>query len=225
MSNTHLQNINLEKLNESYVILSPSQRITKFYQDFSTKETLVTSSFGTTAVMLLHLISEVNKKQKIYFIDTTFHFEETIAYKENLTNSFNLEVEDVLPDPTHNKLTRESKSWEKEAGLCCMVNKVITLDAVKVNYKYWISGRMAYQNHFRTKLNVFEISGNHLKFNPLIDVSSADWNKYIEKFRLPKHPLLPKGYGSVSCTHCTVKGEGRSGRWKGKVKTECGLHS
>lgn len=225
MKPKHLRHINISELNAKFLPFSPTQRIVEFYKLFNTTDVLVTSSFGTTSVMLLHLIQTINKKQEIHFVDTTFHFPETIDYKSKLSASLDLKITDILPDPTHNRMTREDKSWEKEAGLCCMVNKVITLDAVKVNYKFWMTGMMSYQTHFRSGLEIFEISGNHLKFHPLIDVTSSFWNYYVEQHNLPKHPLLKEGYGSVGCTHCTIKGTGRSGRWAGKAKTECGLHT
>jgi len=83
---------------------------------------------------------------------------------------------------------------------------------------------IGFQNDFRSSLPIFEKIGGVLKFCPIIDQSREEVKKYIEFFKLPKHPLEAEGYGSVGCTNCTEKGEGRSGRWKALGKTECGLH-
>jgi phosphoadenosine phosphosulfate reductase len=63
-----------------------------------------------------------------------------------------------------------------------------------------------------------------IKFNPMIDVTKEQRDSYIEEHDLPFHPLVAEGYNSIGCSHCTFKGEGREGRWKGQQKTECGLH-
>jgi len=223
--NAAYQHLDLQALNKEFKPLSPAQRIMRLYNLVQQNDVMYTSSFGTTAVMLLHLISQFRKQQKVHFINTTFHFNETLQYKQLLTEKLGLKVLEVLPDVTQNEITRRDRSWEHEPDLCCMVNKVITLDSVKVNYKVWITGMMAYQTHFRLGMDIFTWQDSWLKFNPLIDVSASDWASYVKQHNLPKHPLLAEGYGSVGCTHCTLKGQGRNGRWANQSKTECGLHS
>jgi phosphoadenosine phosphosulfate reductase len=83
---------------------------------------------------------------------------------------------------------------------------------------------MAYQTDFRKNLRVWEEQGDLMKFHPLIDIEEGEFLYQTGLNKLPQHPLLDLGFGSVGCTHCTVKGEGRSGRWADKEKTECGLH-
>ncbi|HET7360591.1 MAG TPA: phosphoadenosine phosphosulfate reductase family protein, partial [Salinimicrobium sp.] len=91
-------------------------------------------------------------------------------------------------------------------------------------YTLWVSGLMEWQSDHRATLNIFEKRGEIVKFYPLLDVSKAERDEYIEKHQLPFHPLVAKGYSSIGCTHCTVPGEDRSGRWNNNPKTECGLH-
>ena len=83
---------------------------------------------------------------------------------------------------------------------------------------------MRWQTDHREQMNIFEERRGIIKFNPMIDVSKAERDDYIREHNLPFHPLVSCGYSSIGCTHCTVPGEGRSGRWSGKPKTECGLH-
>lgn len=212
----------LDKLNKKYLPLSPEERIQMLYKDFS--KILFTSSFGTTAVYLIHLFNKIKPDETIYFLDTTYHFDETIAYKNQLTSLLNLHVVDIKPEEWKNKFTLKEKTWNTDPDLCCSINKVEPLDNLKPGFEVWVSGLMSTQNKHREGLKVFEQKGDIIKFYPLIDLKEKEVAKYIKKNNLPNHPLLSKGYSSVGCTHCTVEGKGRSGRWINKSKTECGLH-
>lgn len=212
----------LEELNKKYSVLSPKDRIIELYKDFD--KVLFTSSFGTTAAFLLHLFNSVKPDQQIYFLDTTYHFNETLDYKNNLTALLNLNVIDIKPEEWKNKFTTEDKTWNSDPDLCCSINKVEPLDKIKPNFQVWVSGLMSSQNKYRGTLKVFEEKDGILKFYPLVDLKEQDALDYIKKNNLPEHPLLKAGFSSVGCFHCTVAGKGRSGRWVNKSKTECGLH-
>lgn len=215
----------IAELNAIFESLTYRERIQKIYELFQVEDILVTSSFGTNSVFLLHLISEINLDQEITFIDTTYHFSETIQFKDKLINEYGLKVKDIAPDPIQNKLTTEESWWEEHPNMCCTVNKIVPLDSVIAKYKIWVSGLMGYQTDHRQKLKVFEDRGDIIKFHPLIDIPEAEYLYQKGLKKLPDHPLTKEGYGSVGCTHCTIKGEDRSGRWKSKGKTECGLHT
>jgi phosphoadenosine phosphosulfate reductase len=217
-------NLNLNYLNEKYRLLSPTERIVQFYKDFRQEDILVTSSFGTSSAILLHLVAQVNPSQDVHFIDTTYLFEETHAYKEALKEKLGVNIISILPDQWKSDFTTQDKTWEKDPNLCCSVNKVEPFDEVKKEYKVWVSGLMAYQTPFRKGLEIFEKDGNIIKFYPIVDVAPYFVRGYFTKYDLPQHPLLAKGYSSVGCKHCTEKGEDRSGRWMNTSKTECGLH-
>lgn len=217
-----MKNRNIAELNEKYGPLSPAERVKEFYSDFS--KVLFTSSFGTTSAILIHLFSKVKPDQKIYFLDTTYHFVETLQYKDQLTNQFHLNVETVLPEDWKNSFTRDDQTWSKDPDLCCSINKVEPLDKIKAGFEVWVSGLMQSQNSYRRKMDVFEQKDGIIKFYPIIDMTTEDSNRYIEANGLPPHPLLAHGFASVGCIHCTVKGRGREGRWVNRNKTECGLH-
>ncbi len=213
----------VDKLNEKYAKLTPVNRLRELYNDFDTEKVLVTSSFGTSSSFLLKLLSEANKKQKVYFIDTKYLFEGTIAYKNQLSQLLGLEILSVEPDPRDNEFTTRNETWKSDPDFCCMINKVNPLNKIKPNYDVWVSGVMSHQNNFRRNMQIFEKNGM-LKFNPILDVKDDELRDFIKTHQLPEHPLVKKGFGSVGCVHCTVKGEGRNGRWAGQNKTECGLH-
>jgi phosphoadenosine phosphosulfate reductase len=214
--------MNINELNKKYLTLSPEERINELYSDFS--KVLFTSSFGTTSAFLLHLFHEVKPDETIYFLDTTYHFNETIAYKEELAKLLNLKVIDVKPEVWKNNFTLQDKTWNSDPDLCCSINKVEPIDKIKINFDVWVSGLMSSQNTHRGNLKVFEQKDDIIKFYPLIDQSEKIAKGYMKKHHLPEHPLLKAGYNSVGCFHCTVAGKGRSGRWVNKSKTECGLH-
>lgn len=216
--------IGLDEFNLRYSYLSPEQRIRKIYEDFEPGKVLVTSSFGTSSVYLLDLIHKINPKQAIYFIDTKFHFQETLAYKRRLIQLYDLHVIDVVPEKRDNEFSQEHKIWLTDPDLCCSLNKVKPVDLIKDRYDIWISGLSNHQTANRRDMSIFEDKGDLIKFHPILDVSAEDIKKHIIRKNLPVHPLKFMGYGSVGCTHCTVKGSERSGRWVGLDKTECGLH-
>lgn len=214
--------MNLDQLNEKYLPLSPEDRVRELYTDFG--NVLFTSSFGTSSVILLHLFSRIRPEQEVLFLDTTYHFAETLEYKELLTRQLRLNVKNVLPEDWKNKFTREDQTWSKDPDLCCSINKVEPLDKLKSGYDVWVSGLMQSQNTHRKQMPVFEQKNDLIKFYPIIDLSAADAKAYLEKNELPPHPLIAHGFHSVGCIHCTVKGRGREGRWVNRSKTECGLH-
>jgi len=211
-------------LNKTYSSLSPKNRIEKLYDDFEIERIMLTSSFAATSAFLLKLVSEVNNHQQVYFIDTGYHFEETLKYKKQLTDTYNLKVTSISALKEEHDFTTKDKTWTKNPDFCCSINKVNPLHRVKKNYDIWISGLMKWQSDHRSSLDIFEIRGDVLKFYPLLDVTKEERDQYIATHELPFHPLVAKGYQSIGCKHCTVPGEDRSGRWNNNPKTECGLH-
>jgi len=211
-------------LNEKYLPLGFEQRIHTLYQDFAPEKVLVTSSFAATSAYFLHIISRMRPQQLIHFIDTGYHFPETLDYRRYLTELFKLKVEDVRAEDWQHQFTVDDKTYERDPDYCCSVNKIQPLEAVKLNFQVWVSSLMRWQTDHRAGLPVFELRRGILKFNPMIDVTREERDRYIGEHQLPFHPLVARGYSSIGCTHCTVAGDGRTGRWIGKPKTECGLH-
>ena len=219
-----LSHEDIAALNRAYEPLDFEQRIARLYQDFAPEKVLVTSSFAATSAYFLHIISGIRPEQVIHFINTGFHFPETMEYKRCLSEQYNLTVEDINPDPHHHAYAESEQLWDKDPDLCCSVNKVQPLEEVKENFHVWVSSLMGWQTEHRANLDIFEERRGIIKFNPMIDVTREQRDEYIRTHDLPFHPLVDEGYSSIGCTHCTVKGDGRAGRWQGKEKTECGLH-
>jgi phosphoadenosine phosphosulfate reductase len=212
------------KLNERYQPLNFEARLNMLYQDFKPEKVMVTSSFAATSAYFLHIISRFRPEQVIFFIDTGFHFPETLLYRDYLIGLYHLKVKDLKADSYQHQYSENEKLYEKDPDFCCTINKISSLEAIKPNYDIWMSSLMSWQTDHRAGLAIFEERRGIIKFNPMIDVSREERDAYILEHKLPFHPLVNEGYTSIGCTHCTVKGEGRSGRWMGKPKTECGLH-
>lgn len=128
------------------------------------------------------------------------------------------------PTPRKTHSPPKSNGGRSIPAYAAPYNKVVPLDPIKAQHKVWVSGLMAYQTEFRSHLRVFERQGDILKFHPLIDIEEGEVLYQFSLNNLPKHPLEDMGYGSIGCTHCTKKGEGRDGRFQGQGRTECGLH-
>lgn len=214
----------LQVLNKKYKALPVKERIQALYKDFDVNEVMLTSSFAATSAFLLKLFSEVNQQQEVFFIDTGYHFEETLRYKKKLSQKYGLNVKSITALAEEHAFTQKDETWKKNPNFCCSINKVKPLEAIKKKYSIWVSGLMEWQSDHRAALNIFEQRGDILKFYPLLDVSKKERDAYIEKHQLPFHPLVAKGYHSIGCKHCTVPGKDRSGRWNNSPKTECGLH-
>lgn len=219
-----LSSSEVERLNKKYKPLSIERRVEELYRDFEVEEIMLTSSFAATSAILLKIFSTVNRDQPVFFIDTGYHFEETLKYKQELTALYNLNVKSIGALKKEHLLTLKDRTWEKNPDYCCYLNKVKPLDLIKKNYTLWVSGLMEWQSDHRATLNIFEQRGEILKFYPLLDVTQEQRDAFIDEHTLPFHPLKAQGYNSIGCTHCTSPGEDRSGRWNNNPKTECGLH-
>ncbi|GAB4131976.1 MAG: phosphoadenylyl-sulfate reductase [Bacteroidia bacterium] len=209
---------------ERYIRLTPEERMSQLFEDFTPEKILVTSSFGTTSGIVLSLLSKVSPGHPVYFLDTTYHFAETHQYRQTLTRLLNLNVVHVLPEEWKNRFTQQDQTWSKDPDLCCSINKVEPLDRIKPQFNIWISGLMQSQNSFRKTLDIFDARKDITKFYPIIDFTQEQAMQYMKENNIPDHPLLKHGFHSVGCIHCTVKGRGREGRWVNRSKTECGLH-
>ena len=195
--------MNIKELNQSYQSLSFQERLEKLFQDYKQDQILLTSSFGTTSMALLHLLSKVKPGHPVHFIDTSYHCPETLAYRDQLMNDLDLQIVEVKAEVKKNRFTKENQTWRFNQDLCCFINKVEPLDTIKGNYSVWVSGLLGFQNIHRKNLDLFELKDGLLKFHPLIDMSKEDLDLYRQLFELPTHPLIHQGFDSVGCTHCT----------------------
>jgi phosphoadenosine phosphosulfate reductase len=189
------------------------------------------SSFGADSAVLLHMAAEIDKNLPVIFIDTRVLFPETLAYRDELVSHLGLtNVATIWP--RSDLLEREDTEnflWATNPDRCCEIRKVLPLAEALDGYDAWISGRKRFQAPSRSNLALFESEGGRIKINPLAHWTARRVLSYLEAHGLPRHPLVAKNYPSIGCIPCTTAvkpGEDdRAGRWRGREKVECGLHT
>lgn len=194
-------------------------------------EIALVSSFGAESAVLLHLVAQVAPDLPVLFIDTGKHFAQTPLYRRNLAKKLGLtNVQDLTPDTE--ELAAEDPNgdlWRRDTDACCTLRKVRPLNSALQNYGAWITGRKQFHGGARLSLPVVEHKGDHFKVNPIVSWDPSDIETYFEAHDLPPHPLVEQGFASIGCWPCThpvANGEDvRAGRWRGKSKTECGIHT
>lgn len=188
------------------------------------------SSFGAESIVLLHMIAKIDRTTPVIFLNTGFLFPETLDYQRSVAEKFRLtNVREVTPDRTELFLNDpDARLHRNHADECCDLRKVRPLARALEPFEAWITGRKQIHGGKRVDLPLFEADGTRLKLNPLTRWSRGDLANYIRRNGLPLHPLVGKGYTSIGCEPCTTRvrdGEDpRAGRWRGKAKTECGIH-
>lgn len=201
------------------------------YQDQGRK-LFTTSSFQTHSIVLLHLLSRIDKSIPVYCLNTGFLFPETLAYKDQLADEFGLNMIEIKPD-VPKSLQKDSEGkllFASDPDRCCYYNKVQPMDRLLSDYDIWINGIRKDQNANRAKMNIEEKSKfDTIRFHPMLEWTNKMIFDYIREYQLPKHPLDAVGYSSIGCEPCTRKPSlemmEREARWYGMNKTECGLHT
>jgi phosphoadenosine phosphosulfate reductase len=189
------------------------------------------SSFGAESVVLLHLVSVIAPETPVLFIDTRMLFPETLEYQREVAEKLHLcDLRTIrAPQPRVAFEDPENSLHQFNTDACCHVRKVEPLERALEQFDGWITGRKRYQGTSRTAVEFFEAENDiRIKVNPLAHWGREDLEEYIVNNRLPRHPLVAKGFPSIGCAPCTTAvqpGEDpRSGRWRGSDKTECGIH-
>ena len=196
---------------------------------------VATTSFGRDAALLLHHLHRLEIPIRIFFMDTGFHFPETLEYRDSLTRAFDLRVQTVSSDdPGRRRYAEEGNGGLRiiDTDACCGINKVevqrrfLALPDVKA----FVTGIRRDQGPSRASTPFAQIQRDRVKIAAFADWPQNDVDLYLRLWELPEHPLASQGYTSIGCSPvtCTRKplpGENaRSGRWAGEAKTECGIH-
>ncbi len=191
------------------------------------------SSFGAESVVLLHMISVMDRTTPVLFIDTEMLFPETLDYQAELAARLRLTDLRIVTARREDVLLRDNEGLLHQADpdACCALRKTEPLQRALEPFDAWVTGRKRYQGGQRVALEFFEPepdNKNRLKVNPLARWDRQDVQDYIAENRLPRHPLVAKGFPSIGCAPCTTKVEPgedeRAGRWRDIDKTECGIH-
>ncbi len=189
------------------------------------------SSFGAESVALLHMLSVMDRSTPVLFLDTEMLFPETLAYQLEVTERLGLtNVQIIRPDRERTFLRDpDGQLHRSNPDACCALRKTEPLQQALWGYDAWITGRKRFQGAKRTDLEFFESEADlRIKVNPLVHWTRDDVQDYMINNRLPRHPLVARGFPSIGCAPCTSAvrpGEDpRAGRWRGRTKQECGIH-
>lgn len=210
---------------------SPGE-ILAWVTDTFAPDAVLTMSFQHEGVVIAHMLREIAPDTPVLFIDTGYHFPETLAYRDKLVEQFGLQITNLSASmPRGEFLARHGdKLYESDPDLCCKINKVDPMQLALNGVAAWINGRRRDQASTRTGMPILErLGGGIVKINPLANWKAKDTWEYMQKHDIPTHPLFDQGYASIGCAPCTrpiLAGEDeRAGRWAGRGKTECGLHT
>ncbi|MFO1111240.1 MAG: phosphoadenylyl-sulfate reductase [Bradyrhizobium sp.] len=210
---------------------SPAEVIAAALKIVGRERLALVSSFGTESAALLKVMADVDPAIPVIFLDTGWLFQETLDYRDRLTQRLGLtDVRSVKP--LEEALLREDPDrelWFSDPDACCRIRKVEPLARALEPFSAWINGRKRFQGGARAVIPVVEQDGARLKFNPFANVSREEIEAIYKSADLPPHPLVAKGFLSVGCMPCTSRSEAdedaRAGRWRGSSKTECGIHT
>jgi len=210
---------------------SPAEVVAAALHTVGREHLAVVSSFGTESAALLKVMADVDPAIPVIFLDTGWLFEETLAYRDTLIATLGLrDVRSIKPlEDTLSQQDPDRELWFSDPDACCRIRKVEPLARALAPFSAWINGRKRFQGGARAAIAVVEDDGARLKFNPFANVSREQIQAIYATANLPPHPLAASGYLSVGCMPCTSRTspdeDARAGRWRGRAKTECGIHT
>jgi phosphoadenosine phosphosulfate reductase len=176
-----------------------------------------------TDAVLVDLVARVAPQTEVVFLDTQYHFDETLATLDVVRQRYPVRLTVRRPDVPRDDL------WRTDTDACCAVRKVAPLEQALAGKEAWLSGLRRADSAERADTPIIARDRRGLvKVNPIAAWTDEDVALYIERHDVPVNPLVARGYPSVGCWPCTQPvadgSDKRAGRWAGTTKTECGLH-
>ena len=193
-------------------------------------ELVVTASMADGA--LPHLAAQAAPGVDVVFLDTGYHFVETIGTRDAVGATLDINLVNVTPEQTvaEQDATYGKDLFARDPDKCCALRKVAPLNKALSGYTAWVTGVRREESPTRSNTPVVEYDAkrNMVKLNPIAPWTQDDLDTFIADNGVLVNPLVYDGYPSIGCEPCTRRvapGEDpRSGRWAGRAKTECGLH-
>lgn len=203
----------------------------------STLERLaVASSFQGSGLVILHMMKAMRPDVPVLFLNTGFHFPETLEFRDRIAGMWNLNLVELRGEhetPEGQSRLYGDGLYKMNPDQCCLINKVKPLQKALEDYDGWISGVRRDQSPERAAARMVQTqllpSGRAVaKIHPLAHWTQRDVDAYLSEHEIPTHPLLEQGYTSIGCWPCTKPTSGthdRDGRWANSSKNECGIHT
>lgn len=223
--------LEVEHLSSEFEAKAPNEIIVWAAETFW-PDIAVSSSFQTQSLPLLHMVSQVAPQLPILFLDTGFHFPETLAFRDKLVREWGLNLRVLKAGMPREEFLGQygGNLYRRDPDLCCFINKVEPMQQAMKGLRAWMSGIRRDQSAARSPIQIVEGTPQGvIRVHPLGMWTQEDIQNYIREHSLPGHPLSSRGYASIGCAPCTrpvQAGENeRAGRWVGQGKKECGLHT
>jgi phosphoadenosine phosphosulfate reductase len=211
---------------------TPSEILRWAVDEFFPDLTLACSFGGPSGMVLVEMVSKIEPRTEVFYLDTDFLFPETYSTRDKVIDRYGVNVVAYK-----SKLTPEQQAaehgealWSRDPDLCCALRKVEPNERALLGKRAWISGIRRDQAATRAETPVVQWDEKFglVKVNALARWTEADVWAYVLKNDIPYNPLHDQSYPSLGCTYCTkpvaAGDDPRSGRWQGFDKTECGLH-
>lgn len=213
----------------------PQEIVRWALEDSGLERIAIASAFQAEGTCIIHMGVQVRPDVPIMFLETGFHFAETLAFKHRLTEQLGLNVVDLIGDHTVESQAEAygERLYERNPDLCCELNKVIPFNRALRQLDGWLTAMRrdsAWTRRNTPIVDHYELEpGKYIvKVNPIANWTRRDAWGYLKHHGLPRNPLYELGYASIGCSPCTrmlFPGEDeRAGRWSGVGKTECGIH-
>jgi phosphoadenosine phosphosulfate reductase len=189
------------------------------------------SSFGAEAALLLDMVARIDRATPVLFIDTGKLFGETLRYRDALVERLGLlDLRRLAPEPAEiARRDPDGTLWHRDADACCRLRKVEPLERALHGFAALISGRKRHHGGERADLPAIEWAEGLIRINPLWNYTPERVAEAYAERNLPPHPLEADGFRSIGCMPCTDRVAAdeapRAGRWRGRNKTECGIHA
>jgi phosphoadenosine phosphosulfate reductase len=210
---------------------APADEVVKWASQTFGSRLCITSSM--TDAVIVDLASRVVPGIDVLFLDTGYHFPETIGTRDAVSAVYPVNVINVTPPTTVAEQDNElgPKLYARNPDLCCYLRKVVPLEQSLEPYDAWITGVRREETDARSNTEVVQWDARRqmVKVNPIVEWTQKEVDDYIVKHGVVVNPLVYDGYPSIGCRTCTARVEPgadpRSGRWAGTAKTECGIHT
>jgi phosphoadenosine phosphosulfate reductase len=182
--------------------------------------------------VLISLVAKQLPGVSVLFLDTGYHFAETIGTRDAVSAVYPVNVVNVTPPTTVAEQDAElgPRLYSRNPDLCCYLRKVVPLEQALAPYDAWFTGVRREETEARSDTSVvsWDARREMIKVNPIVEWTQQQVDDYIAAEGILVNPLIYDGYPSIGCKTCTSKvadgADPRSGRWAGTAKTECGIH-
>jgi phosphoadenosine phosphosulfate reductase len=225
----------VDELNARFEQQPPQEIVRWALRDSGLERVCVASAFQAEGTCVIHMAAQIDPEIPVLFLETGFHFAETLAFKDRMRELLGLNVVELRGDHTPDSQAAAfgERLYERDPSKCCDLNKVVPFTRALHGFDVWMTGLRRDSAPTRAGTPIveqyeMEPGKTLVKFNPVANWTRQEVSQYLRDHELPRNPLYDLGYVQIGCAPCTraaFAGEGeRESRWDGSQKVECGIH-